>query len=167
VRLQQIVVCVFLWAVLVGTTVGAVPTPLDMPEAGLAMTIPSGWTAATEGTRYVVTSPTGAIVMVFVVVEAGHVDAALAAIKQNQLHQLSSVRTAGRSQYHLNGLAIIEEHGTAVTTDGLSLWKLAVVTAMRPVLVYTLTSPTVLRTHERAYAQLQQSFHRFRTRPRF
>jgi hypothetical protein len=133
---------------------------LDIPEAGLAMTLPQGWTAATEGTRYIVISPNGHVVMVLIVVEAGEVDAALTRIKQNQQQQLSDVHTAGRSQYQHNGLAIVEEHGTATTTDGLSRWHLAVVTAARPVIVYTLISPTALRIHQGEYAQVQRSFRR-------
>jgi hypothetical protein len=133
---------------------------LDIPEAGLAMTLPQGWTAATEGTRYIVISPNGHVVMVLIVVEADEVDQALSRIKNNHKQLLSDIHTAGHSQYRRDSLAIVEEHGTATTTDGLSRWHLAVVTAARPVIVYTLTSPTALRIHKREYAQMQRSFRR-------
>ena len=133
---------------------------LTIPEAGLVLTIPTGWTAATEGARYVVTSPNGGIVVVLLVVELDATETALHQMKQNQSQYLNNVRTERRVQDRLNGMNVNYEQGTAITTDGGIWWKLAVVTATRSVIMYTLASPSALGTLQRDLDLLQQSVRR-------
>ncbi|MEW6278523.1 MAG: hypothetical protein AB1758_07885 [Candidatus Eremiobacterota bacterium] len=142
----------FLWLALLHAA--RADTPVHLEAAGLAVSVPDGWSAASEGTHLVVGSGDGAVVLVFMVVEPRDLARVISDLHRNQVRHLGRTRQQAPRSYDLNGLAVQEEQGVSAQGD---LWQLLVVSASRPVVVYTLTSAQGMARYEAQYLQLLRS----------
>ena len=141
-----------------GAPVRPAATPvIDLPEAGLVVTLPDHWKATREGSRVLLNPEDQSLAVVIAVSDKIGVDRLVAEIRSNQQMALSDVRTTAMHQTEVNGLPVRCESGTARGSDGPAVWSLRVLEASQPVVLYTLGSPHAMRIHERDYQSLLAS----------
>jgi predicted Zn-dependent protease len=117
-------------------------------EAGIRFEVPKTWTAEAEGEQMTISTPDDSLAIVFLVSDAGSLDAALQALEDElgKLIQDAEI-TVEPTETTINGLKSVAANGTGQVEGKNVTWSVDVIAAKKPVIVLSIIQPEAASRH--------------------
>lgn len=139
-------------ATTVVTGAGGVQT---IPDAGLQLTVPAGWSVSKPEDQLLINAPDGGVAVSFEVADPDQVAAAVADYKNTAQQRVQNLKeTGGVRKDRLNGLERTTESGAGDTSSGPVTWRIDVVRARLPVVIFSMLTRNAEKADSAAYQSL-------------